>query len=615
VESKRKLIFVRDNRAFFPLSQVLLYSCVRSWNHGRFERAYDLHNRLEKTILELGRSIDNSSIIMFSHYVWNSPALLKLSSMVKKSWPHCITIHGGPEIPSANHKLTQWMNKNPSADIAVLGEGECALGEVLSRLEDPDVSLDSLHDVEGLAFRNVSEIVRTADCQNSLSLEEIPSPYCDGTLQLLGEDKHSYFILETNRGCPNSCAYCYWGNSTQKKMRLFPMDRIEKEIDFMGRSGAKSIFCADSNFGLFKRDVDIARMVASAANKYGHLMAFYVNFAAAQSDRMHEIVEILHGAGLICTGIIALQSQDKQTLEAIGRSNISTEKIQGVTDLFSKHSLPLSADLMYPLPGQTYQAFLSDLQYCIDHNIQAKAYRTLILVNTKMDEPEYINQYGLNIYSQKMPRNHFGRPLISTKDASEEDVHKMEQIYVLYTLMIRGGTLRILLDYLRKAMDLKHIEVLSCILRNLSSLPILDRALKMAQNIPNQEQSRPWIGLSSLTDWHRFYEEIETVLRKEYLIENDSAWKTVLCAQSAVMPSFYSSPQSITLQHDLIAYMYSPDSAPLVTFPAVSFDISDPRNLRNDRLLDRIIVNNHFFVGEYKSPLYPNYPSGQPQYL
>ena len=51
--------------------------------------------------------------------------------------------------------------------------------------------------------------------------------------------------------------------------------------------------------------------------------------------------------------------------------------------------LPLAVDLMLGLPGSTVPSFTADLQRCIDGELTARIYPTVVLPNSPMNDPEY----------------------------------------------------------------------------------------------------------------------------------------------------------------------------------------------------------------------------------
>ena len=71
-------------------------------------------------------------------------------------------------------------------------------------------------------------------------------------------------MFETNRGCPFKCTYCIWGIAALNKVRKFSLeDRILLELDHVASNYPKipSWIIADANFGMMKRDVEIAQTI------------------------------------------------------------------------------------------------------------------------------------------------------------------------------------------------------------------------------------------------------------------------------------------------------------------------------------------------------------------
>ena len=80
--------------------------------------------------------------------------------------------------------------------------------------------------------------------------------------QIIEENPNERWLAswETNRGCPFSCAYCDWGSATNSKVARMELDRVFDELDYvynLGLSHVQWLF-ADANFGILKRDAEIA---------------------------------------------------------------------------------------------------------------------------------------------------------------------------------------------------------------------------------------------------------------------------------------------------------------------------------------------------------------------
>ena len=169
----------------------------------------------------------------FSCCVWNFEYNKALAKKLKTACPECIVVFGGHNIPDGSSLLEE----EDYIDILVHGEGEEPFLALLKAL--PMVNLSS---VPNIAYREHSSIVETKK-KDSSDIENYPSPYLSGVFdRLIGENPDVEFlaVLETNRGCPFSCSYCDW--CAGKAVRLFPMERIKAEIQWMSDKKIVKLF-------------------------------------------------------------------------------------------------------------------------------------------------------------------------------------------------------------------------------------------------------------------------------------------------------------------------------------------------------------------------------------
>ena len=85
---------------------------------------------------------------LFSNYMWSIDINLKISSLVKNANPQNITIHGGPSTPSYAAACRQFLDDNNHVDIAVHGEGESAIVEILQTLRGRKNSINALREID-----------------------------------------------------------------------------------------------------------------------------------------------------------------------------------------------------------------------------------------------------------------------------------------------------------------------------------------------------------------------------------------------------------------------------------------------------------------------------------
>ena len=129
-------------------------------------------------------------------------------------------IVGGIHISALPHTLPDCF------DVAVIGEGEQTMLELLELYEDDGLERERLHHIKGIAFHDNTKIEITERRGVIDSLDRIPFPARD----LLNVGSHTSMI--TSRGCPYKCVFCsssmYWN-----KTRYFSAEYVVEEIKEM----------------------------------------------------------------------------------------------------------------------------------------------------------------------------------------------------------------------------------------------------------------------------------------------------------------------------------------------------------------------------------------------
>src|SRR5690606_13494293 len=108
---------------------------------------------------------------------------------------------------------------------------------------------------------------------------------------------------------------------------------------------------------------------------------FGFNVAKNTTKHLTELVDRLVSANVTPYFTLALQTRDDETLESIRRSNISSDHYVSLAASFRRRQLPVSADLMIGLPGQTVESFSKDLQFLMDHDVPARMWIAQLLPN------------------------------------------------------------------------------------------------------------------------------------------------------------------------------------------------------------------------------------------
>jgi radical SAM superfamily enzyme YgiQ (UPF0313 family) len=340
---------------------------------------------------------EKPDIVALSCYIWNVNLDHFVMEVVKSINPKALTVQGGPfltDLNSTGGKSSSFFSRYRNCDAYVLNQGERGFCELLKRFDDcnRDITLLKKASVPGCLINNGRDILEGSRLDNVQSLDEIPSPYLTGLLDPFFKEPFIPMI-ETNRSCPYRCTFCAWGIGTQK-MAQFSENRAFEEVEYISKRCKKSALMriADGNFGLFERDVSIARKIYECHKRYDFPMHLMVNWNKTAPDRLLRIAKELHG---ICELGASCQSLEDDVLKAINRKNMTLEKIKEIyTELQDSGSdTPLVSELIVGLPMETAKSHIETNKRVIDLGAEAVNYNLILLPGTEMDTDESRNKY------------------------------------------------------------------------------------------------------------------------------------------------------------------------------------------------------------------------------
>jgi len=157
-------------------------------------------------------------------------------AMLKSELPNVTLIIGGPHVSAIPEKTLQEFS---DVDIAVIGEGDETIVELMSALEEgKDIS-----SVKGIAFKREGHIVKTEKRPPIKNLKNLPIP----AYHLLNFDLYWSYgwnnwvsgyraplgIVFTGRGCYGKCNFCAVLCVLGRGIRYFPIERIKNEIELL----------------------------------------------------------------------------------------------------------------------------------------------------------------------------------------------------------------------------------------------------------------------------------------------------------------------------------------------------------------------------------------------
>lgn len=377
------------NNAFLP------YSIARLWAHAHASDVVSASFRLAGWVIfrepfddVIQRmKLNPPSVLACSTYIWNVGYIEELVGHVRKHFPKCIVISGGPQTPDPSH-----FSGVHFADVLINGEGEVAFRQYLEQLTQE--------------FTIPSKPVHTGDKARVADLADLTSPYLSGIMDDFIQDTSLNWqaLQETNRGCPYSCTFCDWGSATMSQVRQFPMDVIMQEIDWFSDNGIELLYNCDANFGMLKRDVDIARALVLKKVETGFPKMFRAAYAKKTTPQVYETASILAKADMSKGVTLSVQSMDKTVLSTIKRRAINEDEYQDLVSRYGTEDIPTYTEVILGLPQETATSFRAGLNRLLElgQHEGINVYPAILLQNSEMNAPEYKARHGIETVTVPM---------------------------------------------------------------------------------------------------------------------------------------------------------------------------------------------------------------------
>jgi radical SAM C-methyltransferase len=332
-------------------------------------------------------------VLAFSVAGWNFQQFGALAETFRQLRLDGWVVMGGPHVANQASRVFQLF---PWVDIVVNGEGEYVFREVLAEYLS-GTSPRGLAHIDGISYRNPSGTVETtAESARITDLDSIPSPFLSGALPLAdqsGRLPYDVALMETSRGCPYKCAFCYWGGAVGQKMRSFSRERLREELRLFAKRGVDTIVLCDSNFGMRPADAEFLEDFISIREQYGYPNALETSWAKNKSEVFRGIVKTMQEANLKSSFTLALQTLSDSALDMMKRRNMRLNQWQELVSWLRNEGLDCYAELIWGAPGETSQSFLEGYDHLAEFVPRIATYPLLLLPNTAYREQR--QQFGI----------------------------------------------------------------------------------------------------------------------------------------------------------------------------------------------------------------------------
>lgn len=315
----------------------------------------------------------------FSVFVWNRVVLEKVAAELKQK--NVICIAGGPEITAHPQAFTSCF------DYTVAGEGEQKVPKLIRKIVIPD----------------------DTTVNSQLPTVNYTSPYLDGTLD---PAKYGGALWELARGCPFKCSYCYESKG-ENKVRQFPMERIEKELDLFAAKKVPQVFVLDPTYNANKqRALDLLKLIAKKTPD----TFYYFEARAEFIDR-----QLAHAFTKIpCALQIGLQTSDENVARLVHRPFNRKQFAKNIS-ILNEEGVTFGLDVIYGLPGDSLRGYKDSVDFAISlYPNNLELFCLSVLPGTDL----FDRADELKLTYQSEPPYH----IIHTDKFSEEDIKRAGNI-------------------------------------------------------------------------------------------------------------------------------------------------------------------------------------------
>lgn len=300
------------------------------------------------------KEVETPLIIGISIFTTNLAGAKNASLAAKKIFPDSLQIIGGPHVSAVPDEV---LNDFTDADIAVYGEGEITMLEIIEKVKTAGGFQGN---IPGTIHRKEKTIIKEKPQVPIKDMNKLPRPARDlFNIELYSPHppygrKWRYMNEITSRGCPFKCAYCsksVFGNS----YRSFTPERIVDDIrELVNVYGVKEIHFYDDDFTMKRsHSKELMQLLINAD--------FKITWSCTtRCDLVNpELLQLMKKAGcwMISYGVESGNDKLRDTIQ----KNISREQIKQAFINTKKAGIKVTGYFMIGLPGETEETFRETL--------------------------------------------------------------------------------------------------------------------------------------------------------------------------------------------------------------------------------------------------------------
>ena len=315
------------------------------------------HHYTKKQILKYVVSL-NPDILGVTLFTNHLPQAMPFFQDVKKLLPNITIVVGGAH-PSSDY--TNLITHNPEVDIAVIGEGEYTLYEIIQCKEKSQ----SLIGIKGIAYKRGDEVVVNSfrvyiDDLDSLPFGDWQSLPMENYFEIWTVKKN-YAHMILSRGCPFSCTFCGAKKALGRIQRRRSPKHILEEVTLLyDKYDVRNILFGDSTFNMDKKWI---HGICEGLLSLDRPLIWNCNIRADLVEL--ETVKLMKKSG--CDRVfLGVESADDEMLKRMKKGESLEEIEQGIRYL-QEGGINPDMGFILGMPGETAETMGKTIKFALRH--------------------------------------------------------------------------------------------------------------------------------------------------------------------------------------------------------------------------------------------------------
>ncbi|MGI2336202.1 MAG: B12-binding domain-containing radical SAM protein [Dehalogenimonas sp.] len=247
-----------------------------------------------------------------------------------------------------------WGNVHPSCtpeqtmaenyiDYVIIGAGETALLKLIERLE---TGTPKEAEIAGLAYRDNNQIIINERASELKNLDELPDP----AWHLIDVSKYWQISLNTSRGCPYRCTFCYNSAFHSGYRGDFSAERIIAQVEHLQQNyGVKFIRFFEDNFTFNRKRLHrFCELIIEQRIKLKW-------DCEARADLSEKDVDLMARAGCVSVGI-GVETGSMRILEFLKKDINLDDMLKSFWNVV-RHRIMPRIYIMEAIPTETIEDF------------------------------------------------------------------------------------------------------------------------------------------------------------------------------------------------------------------------------------------------------------------